>query len=113
MDKYSLEVRRVAHNILGQMSLNLGLEYDKLINIFKEVQSARINYYPPCPHAEKVLGLSPHSDAVGLTLLLQVSEVQGLQIRRKGGWISVKPIPGAFVVNIGDMLEVIIEVLNT
>lgn len=89
------------------MSKNLGLEYDRLIDIFKETQSARINYYPPCPKADKVLGLSPHSDAVGLTLLLQVSDVQGLQIRRNGAWIPVKPIPGAFSVNIGDILEVI------
>ncbi|ONK56020.1 uncharacterized protein A4U43_C10F3310 [Asparagus officinalis] len=106
MHKYSLEVRRLAHFILGFMGKNLGLEHDQLINVFKETQSLRTNYYPPCPNPEKVLGLSPHSDAVGLTLLLQVSEVQGLQIRKNGGWISVKPIPGAFVVNIGDLLEI-------
>jgi len=107
MDKYSLEVRRVAHCILGFMAKNLGLEHNKLINIFKDRQAMGINYYPPCPDAEKVLGLSPHSDAVGMALLLQVNEVQGLQIRRNKGWIFVKPVPGAFVVNIGDTLEVI------
>lgn len=106
MDKYSLEVRRVAHRILGIMEKNLELEHDKLVNVLKEAQSARINYYPPCPMADKVLGLSPHSDAIGLTLLLQVSQVPGLQIRRNGRWVTVKPIPGAFIVNIGDMLEV-------
>ncbi|KAJ6808434.1 S-norcoclaurine synthase 1-like [Iris pallida] len=107
LDKYSLEVRRVAHCILGFMSRNLGLESDRLIDSFKEFQSFRINYYPPCPYAKNVLGIAPHSDAVGLTILLQVNSVEGLQISRNGRWIPVKPLPGAFVANIGDILEML------
>lgn len=84
----------------------MGLYHDKLINILKERQSVKINYYPPCPQADELLGISPHSDAVGLTLLHQINEVPGLQIKRNGRWMSINPIPGAFIVNIGDVLEV-------
>ena len=45
----------------------------------------RMNYYyPPCPEPEKVIGLTPHSDGIGLAILLQSNEVEGLQIRKDG-----------------------------
>ncbi|KAF2314643.1 hypothetical protein GH714_028176 [Hevea brasiliensis] len=53
-----------------------------------------------------VIGPNPHSDAGGLAILLQVNKIEGLQIRRDGGWIPVKPLPDAFVINIGDSLEI-------
>ena len=70
-------------------------------------QAVRMNYYPACVNGSKVMGITPHTDASGLTLLLQVNEVQGLQIKRNGKWIPITPIPGAFIVNIGDIIEVI------
>lgn len=66
-----------------------------------------MNYYPACAQANKVIGLTPHSDATGLTLLVQINDVQGLQIKKDGKWIPVQPLAGAIVVNIGDILEVI------
>lgn len=109
LDRYSAEVRRVATDLLRVMAKNLGLEEDpwKLTRIAAS-QSMRMNYYPPCPQAnDKVLGISPHSDAVGLTLLLQASPVPGLQIRRQGRWLPVAPLPGALVANVGDVIEVL------
>jgi isopenicillin N synthase-like dioxygenase len=37
---------------------------------------------------------------------MQEDNVIGLQIRKEGEWISVKPIQNALVVNVGDALEV-------
>jgi len=54
-----------------------------------------------------VLGLSPHSDACGLTLLLQKKDVQGLQVKRDGKWFAVDALDGAIIVNVGDILEVV------
>lgn len=71
------------------------------------MQTMRMNYYPPCPEPEKVIGLSPHSDGVGLTILLQLNQMEGLQIKKDGMWIPISPLPNAFIVNIGDILEVI------
>lgn len=93
--------------LLKFLAKNLGIKPGTISNIFKDQpQGMRINYYPPCPKADKVLGISSHTDATGLTLLLQVSDVQGLQIKKDGKWFPVDPLPGAFVVNIGDILEV-------
>lgn len=107
LDKYSWELKHLMTCLLEFMSRNLGLNSEKLISMFKDgTQGIRMNYYPPCVQANKVMGLTPHSDATGLTILLQVNEVPGLQIKRAGKWVPVKPIPGAFIINIGDIIEV-------
>ncbi|PON43382.1 Oxoglutarate/iron-dependent dioxygenase, partial [Trema orientale] len=50
--------------------------------------------------------ITPHSDATGLSLLLQVNDVQGLQIKKNDKWVLVKPISSAFIININDIIEV-------
>ena len=101
MDKYSSELHRVSLNLLKSMAKNLGVNPDKFASMFEDGrQGIRMNYYPPCEHADKVIGLTPHSDASGLTLLVQVNEVQGLQIKKNGKWIPIKPVPDALLVNI-------------
>lgn len=79
-------------------------------NIMKELDNGSqmlvTNFYPPCPEPDLTLGMHPHSDYGFLTLLLQ-DEVEGLQIQYQDKWLTVQPIPNAFVVNIGDHLEVI------
>ncbi|KAK8944441.1 S-norcoclaurine synthase 1 [Platanthera zijinensis] len=108
VDEYAAEVKRVSDDILKVISTNLGLESGKIFEMFKGgLQTFRFNYYPPCICPEKVLGVSQHSDVVGLTLLLQVNEQDGLQIRRNGGWITVKPLPGALIANVGDIIEIL------
>ena len=108
LDNYSSELHRVSINLLRSMAKNLGVNPDKLASMFEDgTQGVRMNYYPPCVHADKVMGLTPHSDATGLTLLVQVNEVQGLQIKKNGKWVPIKPVPDALVVNIGDIIEVI------
>lgn len=90
------------------MARALGMKTEDMNVLFEEdvTQMMRINYYPPCPHPELVMGLCPHADATGLTILLQVNETEGLQIKKDGAWIPVPYRPDAFVVNIGDILEV-------
>ncbi|KAK9096242.1 hypothetical protein Sjap_021739 [Stephania japonica] len=106
---YSLEMEKVRTILLGLMAKSLGVDEGNFINMFRDgsQQSMRMNYYPPCPEASKVLGISPHSDATGLTILLQLNQVDGLQIRHDGTWLPVKLLPGALLVNIGDIIEVI------
>ncbi|KAG2729719.1 hypothetical protein I3760_01G262500 [Carya illinoinensis] len=64
-----------------------------------------LNCYPKCPEPDLTLGMHPHSDYGFLTLLLQ-DEVEGLQIQHEGRWVTVEPLPGSFVVNVGDHLEI-------
>jgi isopenicillin N synthase-like dioxygenase len=70
------------------------------------LQSMRMTFYPPCSQPELVVGLSPHSDLTGITILHQVNGVDGLQIKKGGVWIPVNFLPDAFVVNVGDIMEV-------
>lgn len=84
-------------------------EEDEDEEILKEFEDGSqlmvLNCYPPCPQPDLTLGMPPHSDYGFLTLLLQ-DEVKGLQIQHKENWVTVEPIPGSFVVNVGDHLEV-------
>ncbi|KAK9143761.1 hypothetical protein Syun_013161 [Stephania yunnanensis] len=105
---YSLEMDRIKTILVGGMAKNLGIDEGKFTNMFNNgTQSMRMNYYPPCPEASKVLGISPHSDATGLTVLLQFNQVHGLQINHNGTWVSVKMLPNALLVNIGDIIEIL------
>lgn len=108
LDEYSQEMQKISLSIFRSIEINLGIEPGNLSSLFDQdcKQGIRLNYYPPCNHADKVMGLTPHSDAVGLTLLVQVNDVQGLQMRKNGKWLPIKPAPGAIIINIGDMLEV-------
>ena len=51
------------------------------------------------------LGVHHHTDAGALTVLLQ-DEVGGLQVFNGGYWHDIPPLPGAFVINTGDMMQV-------
>ncbi|KAL6574917.1 hypothetical protein OROMI_012202 [Orobanche minor] len=77
--------------------------------ILKELGSGSqlmvVNCYPPCPQPDLTLGIPPHSDYGFLTLLLQ-DRVKGLQIQHQHNWVTVQPVPGSLVVNVGDHLEI-------
>ena len=51
-------------------------------------------------------GVGGHKDAGVLTLLLPEPGTRGLQVEHHGRWIDADPLPGAFIVNIGELLEV-------
>ena len=50
--------------------------------------------------------MGSHKDGGVLTLLLVEPGKAGLQVQHGQGWIDAPPMPGAFVVNIGELLEV-------
>ncbi|TVU31732.1 hypothetical protein EJB05_23430, partial [Eragrostis curvula] len=108
LDKYSLELTKVSSQLLKFMANNLEVDHESLLDTFKgHSQFVRINYYPPCRKSDTVLGLSPHTDGGGMTFLLHVNDVEGLQIKNDGKWFPVQSMPGALVVNIGDTLEIL------
>ncbi|KAK2429915.1 protein SRG1 [Trifolium repens] len=108
LENYSLELRKLCFTIIKFMAKALKIqETSEMLDFFKEGdQIIRLNYYPPCPQPHQVIGLNPHSDASALTILLQVNEMQGLQVKKDGMWIPINPLPNAFVVNVGDQLEI-------
>ncbi|OVA18944.1 Oxoglutarate/iron-dependent dioxygenase [Macleaya cordata] len=108
LESYSSELKKLAMTMLNLMGKALQIETKVMTELFEDgMQSMRMNYYPPCPQPELVIGLTPHSDTVALTILLQLNEMEGLQIRKEGIWVPIKPLPNAFIVNIGDILEIV------
>jgi len=100
-------LKNLAIKIAELMRNALRMETKEIRELYGDgVQSMRINYYPPCPQPELVMALNPHSDGGGLTILLQANEMEGLQVKKDGMWIPIKPLPNAFIINLGDMLEV-------
>ena len=74
--------------------------------IDKPMGQLRLIYYPPQegPIDPRQIGVGAHTDYECFTLLLQ-DDAGGLQVgNRDGEWVEATPIPGAIVVNIGDML---------
>jgi isopenicillin N synthase-like dioxygenase len=71
----------------------------------KPLTQINLLHYPPHPVATpgRQFGLRPHSDTTAFTVLAQ-GEVGGLQVEKCGEWIEVPPLPGTFVINIGDMM---------
>ncbi|RVW71270.1 Codeine O-demethylase [Vitis vinifera] len=108
LECYLAELQKLAMMLLGFMAKALKLEKGEMEELFEDgMQSVRITYYPPCPQPELVMGLTPHSDATGITILLQINGVDGLQIKKDGVWIPVSFLPDALVVNVGDVLEIL------
>jgi isopenicillin N synthase-like dioxygenase len=77
-----------------------------LRTIDRPISRGSIIYYPPQPPemGSDQFGVSPHTDYGVLTLLYQ-DATGGLQVQgRDGAWLTAHPIPGSFVVNVGDLL---------
>ncbi|KAK7348954.1 hypothetical protein VNO80_23749 [Phaseolus coccineus] len=108
LEVYCKEMRDLATSLYGVIGEALNIGPKEIEESLGEAgQAIRINYYPPCPQPENVFGLEPHTDASALTILLQGNEVEGLQLKKDGTWIPVHPLPNAFLVFIGDVLEVV------
>lgn len=110
LDEYGKQLVELCGKLMKVLSINLGLGEEQLQNAFggENIGAClRVNFYPKCPQPDLTLGLSSHSDPGGMTLLLPDSNVPGLQVRKDGNWITVKPVPHAFIVNIGDQIQVL------
>ncbi|TVU46997.1 hypothetical protein EJB05_06571 [Eragrostis curvula] len=109
VDVYSSATAKLSYRLLEFMAKGVGAEPASLLGVFEgQPVGMRVNYYPPCRQADRVLGLSPHTDGSGLTMLRQKNDdVQGLQINKDGKWFAVNVLDSAFVVNVGDVLEVL------
>ena len=110
-EEYSREVAALCGRLMTAMSVGLGVGETRLQEAFGGADGAgvcvRVNYYPRCPQPDLTLGLSAHSDPGALTVLLADEHVRGLQVRRGDGeWVTVQPVRDAFIVNVGDQVQV-------
>jgi isopenicillin N synthase-like dioxygenase len=108
MMRYFDAMNRLSARIMTALALALGLPTDHFRAFCEQpLSTLRLLHYPPQPaHAspgEK--GCGAHTDFGGITVLL-LDEHPGLQIwdHRHRRWLQADPVPGTFVVNLGDMI---------
>lgn len=116
MREYLAACTRLSLHLLEAFCVGLDLPADFMQRDFagNHTGFVRLNYYPVAdplagaaiehqPQAD--LGIHHHTDAGALTVLMQ-DDVSGLQVYRDGFWQDIPPVPGAFVINTGDMMQV-------
>ncbi|MFF3622977.1 isopenicillin N synthase family dioxygenase [Streptomyces sp. NPDC002467] len=100
----------VAHRLLKELLVSIGAPADFFDAAFADRPHlhTKLIRYPGSAPSGADQGVGAHKDYGFLTLLLQDS-VGGLQVVRDGGYLDVPPLPGAFVVNLGELLEIATE----
>lgn len=97
----------IGHRLLREWAVSLGAEPDHFAATFERPSTLlKLVRYPGRADTEPRQGVGAHKDPGILTLLLVEPGVAGLQVEGPDGWIDVPPADDAFVVNIGELLEV-------
>lgn len=105
--KYTQEMRALGLKILELICEGLGLDPKYCSGGLSESPLLLGHHYPPCPQPSLTLGTPKHRDPNLVTILFQENDINALQVFKDGEWIVVEPIPYAFVVNIGLLLQII------
>ncbi len=96
----------VARRLLRAWALALGAEEHYFDRHFGDPQTLiKIVRYPGKDDPTPQQGVGAHKDSGVLTLLWVEPGKGGLQVERDGEWVDAPPVSGAFVVNIGELLE--------
>jgi isopenicillin N synthase-like dioxygenase len=103
---YMEKMSALGLSMAGGLAEALDLPRDWFLPFFREpTLFLRLLHYPRQPDEAGLFGSAPHTDYGFITILAQ-DEVGGLEVRnRHDEWIAAPPIEGAFVMNVGDILQ--------
>jgi isopenicillin N synthase-like dioxygenase len=104
---YYEAVTRLGRRLLRGFLLALDLPEDHFDQVLhKPPSQLRLIHYPFQPEALDAPGIGAHTDYECFTILHATSP--GLEVlNAKQQWVDAPPLPDAFVINIGDLLEVL------
>lgn len=95
----------LGHRLLSEWAISLGASADHFAPTFDPASlMLKVVRYPGTSDSSQ--GVGAHNDPGILTLLLIEPGKGGLQVRTDEGWLDVPPRDDAFVVNIGELMEV-------
>ncbi|XP_042519117.1 gibberellin 3-beta-dioxygenase 1-like [Macadamia integrifolia] len=113
MEEYEKKMKQLARRLLWLMMESLGINKEDIKwagptgDLGDACAALQLNSYPACPEPNRAMGLAAHTDSTLLTVLYQNS-TSGLQVLREGaGWVTVPPLAGGLVVNVGDLLHIL------
>ncbi len=106
---YFSAVEELSQVLQRGFALALGLAPDFFQRLFRVPNSRlKLNHYPPqdAPEADNDIGVVPHSDSGGFTILWQ-DDNGGLEVQSKSGeWVGAPPIDDTFVINLGNIMQI-------
>ena len=106
---YFAAVEELSRVLQRGFALALGLVPDFFRALFSAPNSRlKLNHYPPqdAPEAENDIGVVPHADSGGFTILWQ-DDNGGLEVQSKSGeWVGAPPIDDTFVINLGNVMQI-------
>ena len=105
--RYQAEVTRVGVAVLKAIAAALGQDENVFADVYTPAptQLLKLIRYPGRDVAESDQGVGAHKDGGLVTVLLQ-DQVDGLRVQsHEGAWIDAPPVPGTFIINTGEFLE--------
>ena len=104
---YQDEITALAIRVLHAFAAALEQPEDVFEPIYTPApnQLIKIIRYPGRAAGESDQGVGAHKDSGFVTILLQDKQARPAGPGDEGGWIDAPPVPGTFVVNIGEILE--------
>src|SRR2546426_5887742 len=105
---YQAALRGLGDELLAMLARSLELPEDFFVSYYDMPNTTLglLRYRPhPANARPNQLGAGAHTDWGAITLLAQ-DELGGLEVRTvEGAWIEAPPVPGTFVVNLGDLMQ--------
>ncbi|WCJ29964.1 2-oxoglutarate (2OG) and Fe(II)-dependent oxygenase superfamily protein [Euphorbia peplus] len=98
------DIRRL--NLWPQYPLDFGEILEEYSVKIKSILDILYKAMARCTRPDLVLGIKPHTDKSGLTVLLQDKQTPGFQLLVNHKWLRVPLIDDALVINLGDLMQI-------